>query len=162
MGAFLLMDTLRTMALVGHDEVFRKLNTVLLISPDIEIDLFREQAEPVLTRGVRIYVVVSGSDRALRLSARLRSEGERLGSIHSAAELGGLDVGVVDLSAVKSVDPLGHFKSGTSPEIIEFVRRLRASGGEVFAQDGQSGLIDTSVSVVQEGTDILVAPLASE
>ena len=56
MGAFLLMDTLRTMALVGHDEVFRKLNTVLLISPDIEIDVFRKQAEPVLARGVRIYV----------------------------------------------------------------------------------------------------------
>ena len=162
MGAFLLMDTLRTMALVGHDEVFRKLNTVLLIAPDIEIDLFREQAEPVLARGVRIYVVVSGSDRALRLSARLRGEGERLGSIHSAAELGGLDVGVVDLSAVKSADRLGHFKSGTSPEIIEFVRRLRASGGEVFSQDGHPGLIDTSVSVVQEGTDILVAPLATE
>ena len=27
---------------------------------------------------------------------------------------------------------------------------------------GQPGLIDTSVSVVQEGTDILVAPLAAQ
>ena len=161
MGAFLLMDTLRTMALVGHDEVFRKLNTVLLISPDIEIDVFRKQAEPVLARGVRIYVLVSGSDRALRLSARLRGERERLGSIRSAGDLGGLDVGVVDLSAVKSVDMLGHFKSGTSPAIIDFVRRLRASGLEVFDQGGQPGLIETSVSVVQEGTDILVAPLAT-
>ena len=67
MGAFLLMDTLRTMALVGHNDVFRKLNTVLLISPDIEIDAFRKQAEPVLARGVPVQRQTSLWSRQIRM-----------------------------------------------------------------------------------------------
>ena len=47
MGGFLLMDTLRLMARTDNDAVFRKLNAVVLISPDIEIDVFRKEAEPV-------------------------------------------------------------------------------------------------------------------
>ena len=31
---------------------------------------------------------------------------------------------VVDLSAVKSTDTLGHFKAGTSPNVIAFVNAL--------------------------------------
>ena len=161
MGAFLVMDTLRTMAFGGDDRVFRKLNTVVLISPDIDVGVFRKQAEPVLARGVRIYVVVSGSDRALGLSALLRGQRERLGSIHNADELRKLGVGVVDLTGVESADALGHFKSGTSPAVIDFIRRLHAAGFEVFAQGERPGFIGTSVSVVQEGTDIVVAPLAT-
>ena len=40
-----------------------------------------------------IYVVVSGSDRALGLSALLRGQREQLGSIHNADELRKLGVG---------------------------------------------------------------------
>ena len=74
MGGFLLMDTLRLMARTENAAVFRKLNAVVLISPDIEIDVFRKEAEPVLARGVKIYVIVSKGDRALKISARLRGE----------------------------------------------------------------------------------------
>ena len=66
MGAFLLMDTLRLMARTENRAFFRKVNAVILISPDIDIDVFRKEAEPVLARGVKIYVIVSQGDRALR------------------------------------------------------------------------------------------------
>ena len=159
MGGFLLMDTLRLMARTESDAFFRKVNAVILISPDIEIDVFRKEAEPVLAHGVKIYVLVSKDDRALRMSARLRGEHSRLGSIKSADELGGLPVTVIDLSAVKSPDALGHFKAGTSPSVVAFVRALRESGGGVFDQGKQRGLIEGSVAVVQQGTDILLKPL---
>ena len=159
MGAFLLMDTLRLMARTENDAFFRKVNAVILISPDIDIDVFRKEAEPVLARGVKIYVLVSKDDRALRISARLRGEQSRLGSIKSADELGGLPVTVIDLSAVESPDALGHFKPGTSPSVIAFVSALHKSGGGVFNQGKQRGLIEGSVAVVQQGTDILLAPL---
>ena len=142
MGTFLLMDTLRLMARTGNDQVFSKLNAVILISPDIGIDVFREEAVPVLARGVPIYIIVSDADRALKLSARLRGEHDRLGSIRSAAELGGLKVVVVDLSAVESEDLVGHFKVGSSPAVIDFVRGLHRSGLEVFRQGARPGVIE--------------------
>ena len=159
MGAFLLMDTLRLMARAENDAFFRRVNAVILISPDIDIDVFRKEAEPVLARGVKIYVLVSKDDRALRISARLRGEQTRLGSIKSADELGGLPVTVIDLSAVESPDALGHFKPGTSPSVIAFVSALHKSGVGVFTQGKQRGLIEGSVAVVQQGTDILLEPL---
>ena len=161
MGGFLLMDTLRLMARTDNDAVFRKLNAVVLISPDIEIDVFRKEAEPVLARGVKIYVIVSKGDRALKISARLRGEHERLGSIRSADELGGLPVTVIDLSAVKSTDTLGHFKAGTSPTVIAFVSALHREGVGVFNEGKRRGLVEGSVAVVQQGTDLLLAPLGA-
>jgi hypothetical protein len=55
---------------------------------------------------------------------------------------------------------LGHFKTASSPALIDFVRGLHASGVEVFDQGKQPGLIEASASIIQEGTDILVAPIA--
>jgi esterase/lipase superfamily enzyme len=160
MGTMLVMDTLKTMARGGHEEVFAKLNAVVLVSPDIEIDVFRTQAPPVLARGVPIYVLVSRNDRALELSARLRGERDRVGSIRSAAELDGLDVTVVDLSSVNPADLTGHFREARSPALIDFVQGLHASGTEVFNQGKQPGLIEGSLAVVQEGTSILTTPIA--
>ena len=77
MGALILMDTLRLMARVGQDRVFDKIGAVVLISPDIDIGVFRKQAEPVLARGVPIYVLVSRRDRALRFSAWMRGQESR-------------------------------------------------------------------------------------
>jgi esterase/lipase superfamily enzyme len=162
MGGFLLMDTLWVMALAGYDEVFRKLNAVLLISPDVEIDLFRKEAPAVLARGVPIYVLVSSKDRALRFSARLRGEGERLGSINSVDDLGGLDVTVLDLSNVESTDNFGHFKEATSPAVIAWVKALQATGIGVYDEGKRPGLLEGSAALIQQGTDIVVAPLAAQ
>ena len=161
MGAFLLMDTLRLMARTENDAFFRKVNAVILISPDIDIDVFKKEAEPVLARGVKIYVLVSSGDRALKISARLRGERSRLGSIKSADELGGIPVTVIDLSAIESSDSLGHFKSATSPDVIAFVNAVHKAGGGVFNEGRQRGLVQGSVAVLQQGTNILLSPLGS-
>ena len=161
MGSFLLMDTLRLMARTESDAFFRKVNAIILISPDIDIDVFKNEAKPVLARGVKIYVLVSSGDRALKISARLRGEHSRLGSIKSADELGDIPVTLIDLSAIESSDPLGHFKSGTSPDVIAFVNALHKSGGGVFNEGRQRGLIQGSVTAIQQGSNILLAPLGS-
>jgi esterase/lipase superfamily enzyme len=160
MGAFLLMETLRTMARAGEDRTLARVNSVLLIAPDIEIDVFRQQARPLIDRGVPIYVMVSDADRALALSARIRGERKRLGSISGIDELDGLDVTVIDLGQLERNDRLGHFKLGTSPELIAFVRGLQLTGLQVFA-GRQRGVIQTSVAFIQAGTDILIAPLVA-
>ena len=162
MGTFLVMETLRSMALSGDTAALRKIDAVILISADIEIDVFRKQAVPVLAAGVPIFVIVSSDDKALRFSARLRGQKDRLGSIGSVAELGGLDVTVVDLSAIESEDVTGHLKVGTSPEVIELIQGLRAQGLGVLSSNEQPGLIGASVGLFRIGTDELINPLISQ
>jgi esterase/lipase superfamily enzyme len=160
MGAFLLMETLRTMALAGERKTLSRINAVLLIAPDIDVGVFQQQARPVLEYGVPIYVIVSDADRALALSARIRGDTRRLGSISDKSDLDGLDVTVVDLSGLQRTDALGHFEVGTSPELIAFFRQLNATGLQVFA-GRQFGVIQSSVALIQAGTEILIAPIAA-
>jgi len=160
MGAFLTMDALRTMALVGYDEFFAKVNAILLLSPDIEIDVFRKQARPVLERGAEIFVVVSTRDRALLISAVLRGERSRLGSIGSKAEIGDVDVTVIDLSNVEAGGGMGHFALARSPDLIRMLRGMREQGVDVLATERQQGLVASSVALIQEGTEMILSPIA--
>ena len=129
MGAFLAMETFSAMARQGHDAVMARTNAIILLAPDIEIDVFKEQARPILERGVPILIFASRRDRALAFSALLRGERDRVGSVRSAAELGGLPVLVYDVSAVQAGDPFGHFAVADSPALIGFLRGLGAGSG---------------------------------
>ncbi len=159
MGCQLLMDTLRTMARGGYAHVFAKLNSVVLMSPDIEIDVFRLQAPPVLALGAPIYLLVSDNDRALALSARIRGERARLGDIRSNAEIGGLDVTILDLSKIDSPDIAGHFREAESPALIAYIEGLQAQGQTLFDEGKTPGLLDGGAALVQEGARIVTAPL---
>ncbi|MBP7002001.1 alpha/beta hydrolase [Amaricoccus sp.] len=161
MGCLLMMETLRTMARIGYPEVFSRINAVLLLSPDIEIDVFRIQAPPVIARGVPIFVVVSTRDRALMLAMMVRAERTpRVGSISSPEELGIDDVTVIDLSNVNAGGGMGHFALARSPELIELLRGLRENGIDVLDESRQRGLFETGVSLIQRGADLLVEPLS--
>jgi esterase/lipase superfamily enzyme len=160
MGAFLTMDTLAGMARVGHDTFFQKLNAILLISPDIDIDVFRAQARPVLERGAPIFVVVSSRDRALLVSAVIRGGHTRVGSAATAGTLGDLDVTVIDVTGVESGGGLGHFTVANSPELIGLLQGFREAGVDVLSTERQSGVIGTSISLIQQGADFVVSPLA--
>jgi esterase/lipase superfamily enzyme len=159
MGAFLLMETLRGMAREGNPAL-AKLNAVVLISPDIDIDVFRRQARPVIARGIPIFAIVSTRDRALLVSAFIRGETRRVGSIASPEELGDVAVTVIDVSNVDSADSLGHFAVATSPALISLFRGLRAQGVDVFGRPESTNIIENSITIIQEGTQAVLAPLA--
>jgi esterase/lipase superfamily enzyme len=133
MGAMLLMEALRSMALAGSPRFFSKLRGVVLVSPDIDIDVFRAQAAPVAARGVAFIVFYSSRDRALLASAILRGGGsDRLGRIHDPAALDGLPVTLVDTSTAAGSDKLGHFALATSPAMITLVRGLNEQGERIL------------------------------
>lgn len=159
MGTFVVMDTLRTMALANEKGALRKIGAIVLISADIEIDVFRRQAPPLLAAGIPIFLIVSSDDKALRFSARLRGQKTRLGSISSVDDLGGLDVNVIDLSAIDSEDSTGHFKVGTSPEVISMIQALRAQGLSAISAREKPGPIVASVGLLRMGTDKIMSPL---
>lgn len=159
MGAFVTMETLRTPALNGDRDALRKIQAVVLISADLEIDLFRRQAPPMLAAGISIFLLVSDNDEAPRISAMLRGEQDRVGSVRDARELGGLDVSIIDLSAIKPDDFLGHMKVASSPELINYIQQLRASGTSIFDDEQKTGLFGQGARVLQGATGIILRPL---
>lgn len=159
MGTFLVMETLRTMALSNDRATLDKIGAVVLISADLQIDVFRKQAVPVLAAGVPIYLLVSDDDRALGLSAKLRGESRRVGSVRSREELGGLDVAVIDLTDVNANEMTGHLKVGTSPELIALIQKIRQAGVAIFDEGQKVGLLDQGAIIVQDATGMLLNPI---
>jgi esterase/lipase superfamily enzyme len=161
MGAMLVMEAMRQMAIRNAPGSFAKISTVVLMAPDIDVGVFRRQAAAVSAKDVSIYVFTSNRDRALRLSAALRGTGPRLGSLTDDRALGELPVTIIDLSDVNgNGDALNHFKVATSPVMISLLRGFSQYGERVFADaDRDHGLVDTGLGIVQGVTSIALAPI---
>ena len=162
MGAFLVMEALRQKAIRNAPGGFAKVQSVVLMAPDIDVGVFRRQAQALAAQGVSIYVVTSSRDRALRLSAALRGTGGRLGSLTDLSQIAGLPVTVIDLTDVAgNGDALNHFKVATSPVMISLIQGLGAYGPEIFRDaTHQAGLLEAGVGIVQGVTLVALQPLA--
>ena len=157
MGTFVTMDSLRELAQSGDRATLRKIRAVVLISADLDIDVFRRQAPPVLAAGIPIVLLTTGDDLALSLSSKLRGQGDRVGDIKNLSELGGLNVTVFDLSSVKSGDPLKHFKIGSSPEILAFLKRLNQSGHGVLSSGATGRVVQVDAATLQAATGVTLS-----
>lgn len=156
MGTFVVMDTLREMATQNATSALRKIKAVVLISADLDIDVFRKQAMPVLSAGVPIVLVTTSDDLALRLSAKLRGQGDRLGDIRSTAELGGLQIPVFDFTQVTTGDPLKHWKIGSSPHVLKFLKELNQSGHGILSGSAQASPVNVNASSLQSATGVIL------
>lgn len=113
MGCWLAMESLRQLRLAGRGAVLDRLDTVLLAAPDIDLDVFRAQAEAVGRLDPPITVLASPDDRALQFSNRLGGDRERLGGldvhdprIQALAESCGIRL--IDISGMAATDSLNH------------------------------------------------------
>lgn len=161
MGCQVVMETMRQMTLSGHSGAFSKLKDIVLISPDVNLDLFRGQLAAISRYDIPIYIVVSGRDRALRLSARLRGERLRVGDATNIDwEKLDRNVKLIDLTDVKGGDPMHHFSAGSSPAVIALVRHLNETGvATLDTVGGGVSFFNNSTSAIQEGADVVVQPL---
>ncbi len=161
MGAMLLMESLRTMALAGSPRFFERLRSVVLISPDIDIDVFRAQAAPIAALGVQFVIFYSSRDRALLASAILRGGGsDRLGRIHDPETLAGLPVMLIDTSTAEGTDGLGHFALATSPAMISMVRGMNEQGDRIIADAAyQPNPFEATLNVATGVVDVVTQPL---
>jgi len=129
MGTQLVMETLRQMSIGENRAVLRDLELVALLSPDIDVEVFRRQAARVTPFPDDFYIFVSEEDEALSFSALLTGAPRRLGSIKDSAELADLPVTVFELEDFStSGDLLGHDLTATSPEVIAMINALFADG----------------------------------
>ncbi|MER8462568.1 alpha/beta hydrolase [Mesorhizobium sp. M1409] len=130
MGTWLTMEALRQLAITGDRDLGGKLGYVILASPDIDVDVFKKQMIRYGKPDKPFAILLSGDDRALRLSGLLSGDKPRVGDYGNAADLASYGVSVVDLSKLKSGDRLNHAKFADNPILVQLLGdRLRAPAG---------------------------------
>ncbi|WP_052265380.1 alpha/beta fold hydrolase [Ruegeria sp. ANG-R] len=134
MGSALSMEMMRTAELREPGWSKRNLEGVILISPDLDVDLFRSQMNSITDPPNPFVVMVSKKDKILNISTRLRgtADSERLGNISSVDALAEYPINVIDTTAFNSDAGSSHFVAATSPAllaILSSVRRVSSTFG---------------------------------
>lgn len=161
MGSLVLMEAMRQVAIGGESHLRHKIGGVVLVSPDLDVDVFRSQALRIRPLPQPFLIFTSKKDRALSLSARLTGRNQsRLGNLQSAKELADLDVTVLDTTAYTM--GTGHFNVGDSPVLLSLMSQA-GSIDEALARDtkGRTGLLPGAVLSFQNATEIILQPVAA-
>lgn len=162
MGAQLTMEALRTLALQGRAQAIRNLEGVVLIAPDIDVDVFRAQAEAIRPLPQPFLIFTSQRDRALRLSARLSGASNRLGTLQDLEPVEDLSVTVLDVSAFDDGTLDGHFTLATSPQLLAILSSVNDVNAAFQRDDpARTGLLPGTVLNVQNATQIILSPVAA-
>ncbi|TPK57278.1 alpha/beta fold hydrolase [Mesorhizobium sp. B2-4-19] len=131
MGTWLTMEALRQLAITGDRDLGGKLGYVVLASPDIDVDVFKKQMIRYGKPNKPFAVLLSGDDRALKLSSLISGDKPRVGDYGNAADLASYGVSVVDLTKIKGGDGgLNHAKFADNPILVQLLGdRLRTPAG---------------------------------
>lgn len=162
MGAHLVMETLRQMSISGDKSYRHWLDSVVLISPDIDVKLFKSQATAVVPLPEPFVVYTSRNDRALRISAGLSGQPERLGTISDIEELADLNITFIDDTQLSDGAALNHTVTFTSPNAIEVVRQMLDLREDQGASAQFAGNIFTeSIEVVNNAVQLVLKPIGT-
>lgn len=124
MGSYLIMETLRQIALKGTLDIDRNIQAVTLMAPDIDGELFRDQAMAIGDLPDPFILLVAEQDNALKFSSLLTGRRPRLGAQTDRAIVGDLPISVVDVSDLAAGGQFNHKIATTSPSAIAILRRL--------------------------------------
>ena len=155
MGGRLVMEVLRQMELSDPGWSATALDAVVLMSPDVGIDVFRSQTAHFEEWPSPFIIFKSERDRLLNISALLRGEEERLGNISDLSRVDDLPILFVDVTEFADGDWSNHFLPGTSPELLKLLRGIRSLDDGFLAGDrtatasvlGSSRIIGRTVTV---------------
>lgn len=157
-GSMLVMEALRQRAIARPGSVYRDIDGVVLISPDLDVELFRAQVRRIGRLPEPFAIFVSRRDRVLSLSARLTGQRNRLGNVSTVGAVSDMNVTVLDVTDFST--GAGHFTVGASPALIQ----LFSQAGDIDAafrgdSAGRTGLLPGTVLTVQNATAIVLSPL---
>ena len=158
LGTMLVMETLRQIEIRDPGWADAALGGVILISPDLDIDLFETQARRIATLPEPFAIFVNARDRALALSARLNGRGARLGNLTDPQALAEFPVTLVDVTAFAE-GGLQHFTLGNSPLLLQILGQS-AELDAAFQRDraGRSGILPGTAITVQNATQLILSP----
>lgn len=160
MGGALTMEMLRQMTLRGNERVLSRIKGVVLISPDLDVDVFRSQALEIGTLPQPFVIFGSSKDRILNLSATISGSQERLGNLDDLSKIADLKVTYYDTAAFEV--GAGHFNAGSSPALLSLFSGILGIDA-AFRSDERSrvGLFQGLVLTVRNATEIVLAPVAA-
>jgi esterase/lipase superfamily enzyme len=160
MGCFLVLETMRIKALRGDETFLGRLHAVVMMAPDIDVDIFRARMHEIGYRGIPVYIFASSDDQALEMSAQLHGRRARIGMITNPAALADLPVTVIDVTGVKGNDALGHSTVQTSPLMSALFNGLEDFGAQTISDAvADPSVVEASVDAVGRATTIALRPL---
>lgn len=160
MGAAMTMETLRQMVLRDGPHALDRIAAVVLISPDMDVDVFRSLAREIGELPQPFVIFGSSGDRVLGLSATLSGAGARLGNIDSLSRIADLKVTYLDTAAYDV--GAGHLNLGTNPALLKLFGGI-VGIDQAFRADARArvGLLPGLVLTVRNATEIILAPVGA-
>ena len=136
LGSALLMETLRQIDFQQPGAAAQLVDGVILISPDLDIEVFHKQMKRLKKVPEPFVIFVSKKDKMLNISSMLRGKGRvRLGNIDNVEEIGDLPVEIVDTTAFSDDAGSTHFVAATSPALIALLSKPQAINNTFYSED---------------------------
>jgi esterase/lipase superfamily enzyme len=155
MGAHLAVETLRQMDIRDSAKLRSHLAGVVLLSPDIDVEVFKSQVATFGKLPQPFVIISSSKDKALRLSSVITGQPNRLGNLDDIQQLAQLDVRVIDVAAFSTGS--GHFNIGDSPELIALLSGV-ADRQRMFGKGRREGLLQGEVRSGKRASTIVLSP----
>ncbi|MGO4172454.1 alpha/beta hydrolase [Bosea sp. TAF32] len=124
MGTFLTLEGLRELR--DSQDVYARIGSVVLASPDVDIDAFEQTVKKLGPLAQRMTVIIDPGDRALAVSARIAGGVARAGAA-DRSRLDALGVRVADTSG-RGWSMLRHDLFLSNSEVTQVVRRAMDRG----------------------------------
>ncbi|MCB6177912.1 alpha/beta fold hydrolase [Rhodobacter sp. Har01] len=158
MGGAVAMETLRQAAIRGDRRVMSHIGGVVLISPDLDVDLFRAQARAMGSLPQPFLIFGSRKDTILNISSKIAGAPDRLGNLKDLTPLADLELTYFDTAAYN--EGAGHFNLGTSPALIKLLGGIANLDAAFSAEASRRvGLLPGVVLTVRSATGIILAPV---
>jgi esterase/lipase superfamily enzyme len=127
MGGLLTMETLRQIEIRTPGWTANNLGGVILMSPDLDVDVFHSQIQQFAKVPQPFLVFVSRKDNILTLSQRLRGHDSRgrLGNLNNIDDVSDLPIEIIDTTAFADEAESQHFVAATSPALVALLNGAR-------------------------------------
>ncbi len=162
LGGFLVMETMRQVAIRNPADVPRLFSSVFLVSPDIDLDVFRSQVSRIPKLPKPFVVFTSAKDQALAISAALTGQKNRLGNVTDQDLAKDLPVILVDVTEFSESGKLNHFIPASSPAAIALLAGMSNGVSPFDAASGNTGLVPGTVLSVRKLSRLLLGPVTGE
>ena len=157
MGAFVTMETLRQMVLRDGTHALDHIAGVVLISPDLDVDVFRAEAHDIGKLPQPFVVFGSSRDRVLGVSATIAGAKGRLGNLDGVDRIADLEVTYLDTAAYNV--GVGHLNLGENPALLKLFGGVIGID-QAFRDDARErvGLLPGLILTVRSATEVILTP----
>jgi esterase/lipase superfamily enzyme len=157
MGAFVTMETLRQMVLRDGTHALDHISGVVLISPDLDVDVFRAEAHDIGKLPQPFVVFGSSRDRVLGVSATIAGAKGRLGNLDGVDRIADLEVTYLDTAAYNV--GVGHLNLGENPALLKLFGGVIGID-QAFRDDAREkvGLLPGLILTVRSATEVILTP----